>query len=92
MDGMAWIGQLWLTTQGRLAACAVLFGLLVGLMPFTPGMYWWKSGEKRSSFQAPVRQAPRLRKRAEASEKRALRRAACPGSRRPRSSDRRVEV
>jgi WD40 repeat protein/sterol desaturase/sphingolipid hydroxylase (fatty acid hydroxylase superfamily) len=43
MDGMAWIGQFWLTTLGRLAACAVLFGLLVRLMPCNPGMYWWKS-------------------------------------------------
>ncbi|MBY0524090.1 MAG: sterol desaturase family protein [Gemmataceae bacterium] len=42
MDGMAWIGQFWLTTLTWLIGLAAAFGLLARLMPCNPGMYWWK--------------------------------------------------
>jgi len=36
------IGYSWLHTLGWLGGLALVFGVLVRLMPCNPGMYWWK--------------------------------------------------
>ena len=42
MDWLVTIGDIWLSTLGRLIGLAVAFGILARLMPCNPGMYWWK--------------------------------------------------
>jgi len=42
MEWMAAIAPAWLHTLAWLAGLAVGFGVLTGLMPCNPGMYWWK--------------------------------------------------
>jgi sterol desaturase/sphingolipid hydroxylase (fatty acid hydroxylase superfamily) len=42
MDWLASLGGFWLNLLAWLTGLAVVFGILVRLMPCNPGMYWWK--------------------------------------------------